>query len=93
MTAFTTYGTVAGSGYGITLTPQSSDAKPRTPSGLIVTQSVQTREGWLGQIIIDKEIVWESDPCHTGDDAIQDANGRVVDVFKQLFQAAPEVTS
>jgi len=92
------YGTVSGSSCGITLAPQAADEKPRTPSGLIVTQAVQTKDGWLGQVIVDKEIVWESAPDEDGQAAVQAANSRVVEVFRQLFQVrlsqdAPEVTS
>jgi hypothetical protein len=80
-----TYGTTAGSTYGITLTTTSGEARPRTPSGLVVTQAVQTKDGWLGQVIVDKEIVWESDASRDGEEAIQAANTRVVEVFKTLF--------
>ena len=80
-----TYGTTAGSSYGITISPSTNDERPRTPSGLIVTQAVQTRDGWLGQVIVDKGIVWESAATRDGDDAIQAANRRVVQAFKVLF--------
>lgn len=82
-----TYGTVAGSSYGITVSPQQAEARPKTPSGLIVTQAVQTKDGWLGQVIVDKTIVWESAPAEAGDAAVGAANSRVVEVFKSMFQA------
>jgi len=82
-----TYGTVSGSSYGLTLAPQTADEKPKTPSGLIVTQAVQTRHGWLGQVIVDKTIVWESTPWGDGDAAIKAANIRVVEAVTQLFQS------
>lgn len=80
-----TYGTLSGSTYGFTVSPETSDTKPKTPAGLIVTQAVQTRDGWLGQVIVDKEIVWESAPEEDGGAAVKAANGRVVDVLKALF--------
>jgi hypothetical protein len=80
-----TYGTLSGSSYGITFNPGTSEERPKTPSGLIVTQAVQTREGWLGQVIVDKEIVWEGGVSDEGEDAIKAANARVVEVFKTLF--------
>jgi hypothetical protein len=80
-----TYGTLSGSTYGITISPATSDERPRTPSGLVVTQAVQTKEGWLGQVIVDKEIAWESEAIDEGEDAIKAANARVVEVFKALF--------
>lgn len=82
-----TYGSVSGSTYGLTLTPKTGDARPTTPSGLVVTQAVQTRDGWLGQVIVDKDIVWESAAVEDGEDAIKAANARVVHAFKALFAA------
>lgn len=84
-----TFGTLTGSNYGITLSPGNDTGVPRTPSGLIVTQAVQTKDGWLGQVIVDKEIVWEGAAAKTGDAAIREANARVVGVFKALFSATP----
>ncbi len=81
----TTFGTLTGSNYGFTITPDTGSKAPKPPSGLVVTQAVQTRDGWLGQVIVDKEIVWESDRYEDGEDAIQSANGRVVEAFKTLF--------
>lgn len=80
-----TYGTLTGSNYGITISPGEGEKAPKTPSGLIVTQAVQTKDGWLGQVIVDKEIVWESAAAEKGTDAIQAANTRVVQAFKTLF--------
>jgi hypothetical protein len=59
--------------------------KPQTPSGLIVTAAVQTKEGWLGQVIVDKEIVFESGACDDADAAVEIANKRVVDAIRGLF--------
>lgn len=87
MTAYS-YGTLAGSSYGITISPTPADTRPKTPAGLIVTQAVQTRDGWLGQVIVDKQIVWESGPDEDGEAAVGAANARVVDVLRRLFQTA-----
>ena len=83
----TTYGTTAGSAYSISLSPTVGDERPRTPSGLIVTRAVETKDGWLGQILVDKEIMFQSDPQTDGDTAIKNANERVVRVIKGLFAA------
>ena len=79
------YGTTAGSSYGISISPSTSDHLPRTPSGLIVTQAVQTKDGWRGQVIVDKSIVWEGEVSVDGESAIQAANARVVEVLRDLF--------
>lgn len=81
-----TYGAVSGSSYGITVTPTTAESRPRPPAGLIATQAVQTRDGWLGQVIVDKEIVWESSPEQDGEDAVRAANTRVVSAVKTLFE-------
>jgi hypothetical protein len=83
----TSWGAVSGSSYGITLAPERTETRPTAPRGLIVTQAVQTKDGWLGQIIVDKAIVWESLPHDEGEEAVAAANTRVVEVLRQLFQA------
>jgi hypothetical protein len=79
--------TLATNGVTFSLSPQVGEYrdKPKTPSGLIVTAAVQTKEGWLGQVIVDKEIVFESGACDNADAAVEIANKRVVDVIKALF--------
>lgn len=42
MSEYVTYGTTAGSSYGITISPQEAESRPRPPAGLIVTQAVLT---------------------------------------------------
>ena len=78
------YGTTAGSTYSISLSPTEGD-RPETPSGLIVTRAVETKDGWFGQILVDKEIVYQSEPHEDGDEAIKAANARVVGAVKGLF--------
>lgn len=90
---YTTYGTLSGSSYGFAITPQTAGEKPTTPPGLIVTQAVQTRHGWLGQVLVDKQIAWESDPWGDGDAAVKAANIRVVEALTQLLRDAGEATS
>lgn len=81
-----TYATLTASNYGFTISPSTTDHKvPKAPSGLVVTQAVQTKDGWLGQVIVDKEIVWEGAAEEDGEDAIQAANAKVVQVFRALF--------
>jgi len=85
------YGTqLAGSNYTLTLNPESGE-RPKTPSGLIVTRAVQIRHGWLGQVIVDKSIVWETVPLSEGEEAIQAANAHVVAVASALFGSSPGV--
>lgn len=79
------YGTTAGSTYSISVSPTVGTERPRTPSGLIVTRAVETKDGWMGQVLVDKEIVFQGDACEDGEDAIKEANALVVSVVKGLF--------
>lgn len=88
MTHTSSYGTITGSSYGITIAPGTGTERPKTPAGLLVTQAVQTKDGWLGQVIVDKEIIWESDAEDEGEDAIKSANECVVEVLRALFRKA-----
>jgi len=54
---------------GVMLVPQESD-RVHTPKG---------------QIIVDKAIVWESDPHEDERDAVNEATARVVEKLKALF--------
>jgi hypothetical protein len=82
--------TWSGSNGGITI--QGVTTEPmRTPSGLLVTRAVETQLGWVGQIIIDKVIVWESAPCDPDEDktgerkALKEANERVIARLRKIF--------
>lgn len=78
------WGTISNGSYGVTLTTQQGDT-PQTPSGLLLTKAVETKRGWIGQIIVDKEIVWESAAFDEVKPALEEANGRVVERVKRLF--------
>jgi hypothetical protein len=69
---------------GVMLVPQESD-RVHTPKGLLVTRAVEMASGWIGQIIVDKAIVWESDPHEDERDAVNEATARVVEKLKALF--------
>lgn len=82
----TTYGTITGTGYAITLPATEGDRPKESPKGLIATQAVETRAGWLGQVFVDKKIVFESETAHEDSaDAIAEANERVVSAVSALF--------
>ena len=72
---------------GITLVPTDTE-RITTPKGLLVTRAVQMQEGWVGQIIVDKAIVWQGSAQEEEKDAIQEATSRVVDRLKLLFGEA-----
>lgn len=72
--------------------PPGENKPAHTPSGLLITRAVQVVGGWVGQIIIDKNVVWQSDTQQGEDDeestedkALKEANDRVVNVLGTLF--------
>jgi hypothetical protein len=85
---------------GIALQAESGERPKETPEGLIVTRAVQTKAGWVGQVIVDKQIVheteaWGNDPDDDSDnrtDAIREVNTYVVDAVKRMLSTPPEKT-
>jgi hypothetical protein len=69
---------------GITLVPTDTE-RITTPKGLLVTRAIQMKNGWVGQIIIDKTIVWEGTPEEDERDATQQATQRVVERLMAIF--------
>ena len=68
------------------------EGRPKDPpKGLIATTAVQTLNGWVGQVVVDGEVVWEVVITPTGsssDDknaAIQAANAQVHERVRSLF--------
>lgn len=57
----------------------------RQHKGLITTTAVQTRGGWLGQVLADQKIVWETEPEHDRESALELADERVALVLGALF--------
>lgn len=82
------YGTISGGNYTISVPVTEGGRPPATPSGLIATRAVEIKDGWLGQVIVDKTIVAETTAI-VGEDAaevaLEKANRRVVDAIKGLF--------
>lgn len=77
---------------GIAITA-GDGAKPEpTPKGLIVTRAVETKAGWVGQVIVDKDIVYESEAFLDDEDrrgselSLAEVNSYVVDKVKRLFE-------
>lgn len=80
------YGAISGTG-GLTFTlPGTEGTHPAiTPRGLLATRAVETKDGWRGQIIIDQEIVFETEPQSSSASSLQEANRRVVNTIRNLF--------
>lgn len=83
------WGTISTGNQGLTI-QTTMGSVPSTPEGLVVTRAVETKAGWVGQILVDKQIVWESsvkDSEHSDPKraALEDANSQVVDKLRGLF--------
>lgn len=70
---------------GIVLSAGESPAPAKAPKALIATRAVQMKDGWVGQLFVAEEVVWESDPQETADDAEQAATARVLKRVKKLL--------
>lgn len=79
------YTTITGSGTSFNLNPVRGSVPAKLPAALIATKAVQTKDGWFGQVIVDKKIVWESGSVSSGDIAIELANGHVVEKITGLL--------
>lgn len=78
---------VAMNGTTFALTTTSGERPSAPPKGLIATDAVQTKAGWVGQVFVDKSIVYESPtPFGSSDAAITDANKKVVGTITKLFE-------
>lgn len=71
---------------GITFAPAGSPQPSSAPKGLIVTRAIETKDGWVGQIIVAEAIVWESEPTKKPHQAERAATGRVIERIKSLFE-------
>jgi hypothetical protein len=71
-------------GNGIVWTPQVSERND-TPKGLLVTRAVEVKDGWVGQIIVDKAIVWQGAEMEKQCDAVEQATEKVVVRLRKLF--------
>lgn len=81
---------MSGSPVTYTLGIDSGGKPEKTPAGLITTRAVETKDGWVGQVIVDKEIVYETALyMHSEENpdelAMIEVNAYVVERIKGLF--------
>jgi hypothetical protein len=83
-------GTTYSTGVSWSLAADKGSAPKETPEALVHTRAVETKAGWVGQVIVGGAIVWESaalpgTASNAGYDAQAEANMKVVEVFTNLF--------
>jgi hypothetical protein len=79
----TTFVTSGSYGYSV----KAEDERPiKTPDNFLTTRVVETMGGWMGQIIIFKNIVWQSPDGHEKEcDALHEVNQHLVECLAKLF--------
>jgi hypothetical protein len=70
---------------GMVLDTTTGQAPARTPKELIATRAIESKDGWLGQIIMAGEIVHQTKPQPTSADALGKVNRRIHNAFKRLI--------
>jgi len=56
-----------------------------TPTNLLATRAVEAKDGWLGQIIMAGEIVYQTKPQRSSGAALRRVNRRIHDAFRRLI--------
>jgi hypothetical protein len=69
----------------IFLNPQAGEYPKPASKELLSTRAVQTKEGWLGQIIMSGEIVYESKAFEDSEDALEHVSEHIHKKFKKLI--------
>lgn len=77
--------TFGGSISTMTLIPTTAAPPKNTERGLFATAAVQTKDGWLSQVIVDREIIREFGPFKTSAEAMEAANSHIVKRIRKLF--------
>lgn len=75
--------TLTGSGLSATLHPEATPT--RAPKALFLTRAVETQDGWVGQLLIDGDIVYQTNFIEDGREAVNRANNFLVERIKSLF--------
>ena len=70
---------------GIAFDTKTGEVPARTPKELVATRAIESKDGWLGQIIMSGEIVYETKPQQTSQKALGKVNRRIHDSFRRLI--------
>lgn len=77
--------TNATSGYTITHGPPWDSAPTPWPLSQMSIRASQTKAGWVGLVIVDGEVVWESSPRKTAQAAQRRATKHVIRRIKKVL--------
>ena len=74
---------------GFVLASGEGERPQKTPTELIASRAIETKDGWRGQIIMAGEIVYETDPQVDDDDAdIEQGKNRALYLANNHIHAA-----
>lgn len=79
----TTFTITSSTGY--ILDAKRGDRPAPTPKELLATRAVETKDGWLGQIVMAGDIVHETKAHETSDDALEEVHAHILKKFKRLI--------
>lgn len=70
---------------GMILDTKTGERPAKTPTELLATRAVESQDGWLGQITMSGEIVYQTKPQETSEDALEEVNTHIHKRFKKLI--------
>jgi hypothetical protein len=70
---------------GIVLDTKTGERPAPTPRELLASRAIESKDGWLGQIVMFGEIVHETKPHETSADALEEVNEHIHKRFKKLI--------
>ena len=73
---------------GMTFATGTGERPAPTPRELIATRAIEAKDGWLGQILMAGEIVYETKPQKDSRAALGKVNQRVHNRFRRLIAGA-----
>lgn len=70
---------------GLVFDTKTGERPAPTPRELVATRAVEAKDGWLGQILMSGEIVYETRPQKTSQKALGKVNTRIHNAFRRLI--------
>lgn len=70
---------------GLVFDTKTGESPARTPRELIASRAIEAKDGWLGQIVMSGEIVYQTKPQETSQKALLKVNRRIHNSFRRLI--------
>lgn len=79
-------------GTGLSAELHTGQTPAPAPKALFLTRAVETMDGWIGQLLVDGDIVYQTNFKDDGKKAVNDANTFLVERIKSLFVETIDLT-